>query len=50
MDYNTVIVSDACTSPERDNHEQMMRRIFPRMARVRTAHQVVEMLARGLGG
>jgi ureidoacrylate peracid hydrolase len=47
MDYNTVIVSDACTSPERDNHEQMMRRIFPRMARVRTARQVIEMLARG---
>jgi nicotinamidase-related amidase len=47
MDYNNVIVSDACTSPERDNHEQMMRRIFPRMARVRTAQQVVEMLARG---
>ena len=49
MDYNTVIVSDACTSPERDNHDQMMRRIFPRMARVRTARQVVEMLARGAG-
>jgi nicotinamidase-related amidase len=49
LDYNTVIVSDACTSPEGDNHDQMMRRIFPRMARVRTARQVVEMLARGAG-
>jgi ureidoacrylate peracid hydrolase len=47
MDYNTVVVSDACTSPERDNHDQMMRRIFPRMARVRTARQVLEMLAPG---
>ena len=47
MDYNVVIVSDACTSPERDNHDQMMRRIFPRMGRVRTARQLMEMLARG---
>jgi ureidoacrylate peracid hydrolase len=46
MDYNLVIVSDACTSPETDNHEQFMTRIFPRMARVRTAEQVVRMLAR----
>ena len=45
LDYNLVIVSDACTSPEQDNHDQLMRRIFPRMARVRTAQQVVAMLA-----
>ena len=44
LDYNLVIVSDACTSPEQDNHAQFMRRIFPRMARVRTAEQVVQML------
>lgn len=44
LDYNLVIVSDACTSPEGDNHDQLMRRIFPRMARVRTSAQVVEML------
>ena len=44
FDYNLVIASDACTSPEQDNHEQLMRRIFPRMARVRTTRQVVEML------
>ncbi len=43
-DYNLVIVSDACTSPEQDNHEQFMRRVFPRMARVRTTEQVVRML------
>lgn len=47
LDYNLVIVSDACSSPEHDNHEQFMRRIFPRMARVRTAAQVVEMLRAG---
>ena len=43
LDYNLVIVSDACTSPEGDNHDQLMRRVFPRMARVRTTAQVVEM-------
>jgi ureidoacrylate peracid hydrolase len=49
LDYNLVIVSDACSSPEQDNHDQFMRRIFPRMARVRTAAQVVEMLGAGAG-
>jgi nicotinamidase-related amidase len=45
MDYNLVIVSDACTSPEEDNHRQFMQRVFPRMARVRTVEQVLRMLA-----
>jgi len=44
LDYNLVVVTDACTSPEEDNHRQFMQRIFPRMARVRTAGQVVRML------
>jgi ureidoacrylate peracid hydrolase len=44
LDYNLVIVADACTSPEQDNHDQLMRRIFPRMARVRTTAEVVAML------
>ena len=47
LDYNLVIVSDACSSPEQDNHDQFMRRIFPRMARVRTAAQVVALLTAG---
>ena len=45
LDYNLVIVSDACTSPERDNHDQLMLRVFPRMARVRTTAQVEAMLS-----
>ena len=45
LDYNVVIASDACTSPEQDNHDQLVRRVFPRMARVRTTAQVVAMLA-----
>ena len=47
LDYNVVIVSDACTSPEQDNHDQFMRRIFPRMGRVRTAAEVSAMLSAG---
>jgi nicotinamidase-related amidase len=45
LDYNLIIVSDACTSPEEDNHTQFMQRVFPRMARVRTVEEVVRMLA-----
>ena len=45
LDYNLVIASDACSSPENDNHDQFMRRIFPRMARVRTSAQIVAMLS-----
>lgn len=44
MDYSVVVVSDACTSPEHDNHDQFMRRVFPRMARVRTTAEVCAML------
>ena len=44
FDYNLLIISDACTSPEQDNHAQLMKRIFPRMARVRTTSEVVRML------
>ena len=41
LDYNLLVVSDACTSPEQDNHAQFMQRIFPRMARVRTTAEVL---------
>jgi len=46
LDYNLVVASDACTSPEEDNHAQFMRRVFPRMARVRTVDQIVRMLTK----
>jgi nicotinamidase-related amidase len=45
LDYNLVVASDACTSPEQDNHDQLMRRVFPRMSRVRTTAQVIAMLS-----
>ena len=44
LDYNLVIASDACTSPEQDNHDQLMGRVFPRMARVRTTVQILAMI------
>ncbi len=47
MDFKLVVVSDACTSPEEDNHRQFMQRVFPRMARVRTSAEVVTMLQSG---
>ena len=49
LDYQLVIASDACTSPEADNHDQFMTRIFPRMSRVRTVAQVRALL-RGAPG
>jgi nicotinamidase-related amidase len=44
LDYNLVIVSDACTSAKTDVHEQLMREVYPRLARVRNTIQVLEML------
>ncbi len=43
-DFNVVIVQDACIATQMDNHQQLMARIFPRMARVRTTDQVLEMM------
>lgn len=43
FDYNLLIVSDACTSPEQDNHAQFMNRIFPRMARIRTTAEMLQL-------
>jgi ureidoacrylate peracid hydrolase len=42
--YNLVIVSDACTSPKAELHAQLMRDAFPRLARVRTTTQTMEIL------
>lgn len=45
LDYNLVVVRDACTSAETDNHDQLMNRMFPRMGRVRSANEVAAMFA-----
>jgi len=44
LDYNLVIVSDACTSAKTEVHEQLMREVYPRLSRVRNTIQVLEML------
>lgn len=44
LDYNVVIVSDACTSAKRAVHDQLMREVFPRLARVRVTSQALEIL------
>ena len=46
FDYNLLIIADACTSPEQDNHAQFMNRIFPRMARIRTTAEVLQMFGK----
>ena len=44
LDYNLVIVTDARTSAKHEVHTQLMREVFPRLARVRATAQVLEML------
>ena len=44
LDYNLVIASDACTSPKPELQAQLMRDAFPRLSRVRTTTQILEML------
>lgn len=46
MDYHMIIVRDACGSSHGAKaHDMLMELIFPRMARIRTTDQVVEMIA-----
>ena len=44
LDFDLVVVSDACTSRHSDCHEVLMKSVFPRISRVRTTDQVVTML------
>ena len=45
LDYNVIVVSDACgTSHDQRAHDMLMELVFPRMSRVRTTDQVVAML------
>jgi nicotinamidase-related amidase len=47
-DYNVIVVRDACSNSHQDSMKAFMDTVFPRMARVRTADQVIEMLRRGI--
>ena len=45
LDYNMIVASDACgTSHDQRAHDMLMELVFPRMSRVRTTNQVIEMI------
>jgi ureidoacrylate peracid hydrolase len=46
-DYNAIIVRDACSNSHQDSLDAFMNTVFPRMARVRTTDQVLEMITKG---
>jgi len=43
-DYNIIVVRDACSNSHEDSMAALMNTVFPRMARVRTTGQVLEMI------
>ena len=45
-DYNIIIVRDACSNSHEDSMAAFMDTVFPRMARVRTTDQVLEMIGK----
>jgi nicotinamidase-related amidase len=45
-DYNIIIVRDACSNSHEDSLAAFMNTVFPRMARVRTTDQVLELIGR----
>ena len=50
LDYNMVVVRDACaTSHDQKAHDVLMELIFPRMSRVRTTEQVLDMIRQAKG-
>jgi ureidoacrylate peracid hydrolase len=46
LDYNLIIVRDACSNSHDDSLAIFMEKVFPRMARVRTTAQVLAMIDR----
>ncbi|MFQ5683245.1 MAG: cysteine hydrolase [Candidatus Binatia bacterium] len=46
LDYNVVVVRDACTNSRADSMAVFMEKVFPRMARVRTTDEVLQMIVR----
>ena len=43
-DYNIIVVRDACSNSHEDSMAALMNTVFPRLARVRTTDQVLEMI------
>ena len=48
FDYNLIIVSDACSDSLEGSHEYWMTRVFPKIARVRTVDQTIDMVRAGM--
>ena len=46
-DYNIIVVRDACSNSHEDSLAALMNTVFPRLARVRTTDQVIQMIANG---
>ena len=44
-DYNIIVVRDACSNSHEDSLAALMNTVFPRLARVRTTDQVIQMIA-----
>jgi nicotinamidase-related amidase len=47
MDYHLIIARDACSGSQMEAHDILMDKVFPKMARVRTTDQVLEMIRNG---
>jgi nicotinamidase-related amidase len=47
LDYNLIIVRDACSNSREDSMAAFMDTVFPRLARVRNTEQVLEMIRKG---
>jgi nicotinamidase-related amidase len=45
-DYNIIVVRDACSNSHDDSMAALMNTVFPRMGRVRTTDQVLEMIGK----
>jgi nicotinamidase-related amidase len=48
-DYNIIVVRDACGNSHEDSMAAFMNTVFPRMARVRTTDEVLDMIQRSQG-
>jgi nicotinamidase-related amidase len=46
-DYSVIVVRDACSNSYEDSMKAFMETVFPRMARVRSTDQVLQMIRRG---
>ena len=47
LDYDVIVVRDECSNSHEDSMAAFMNTVFPRMARVRSTDQVLEMIRKG---